>query len=51
MDEFDPCYYDFDDRDDQERDEDDALANCSRMSDGWCGQAGSEYCEFECPFR
>jgi len=24
---------------------------CSRDRHGYCGQAGSEYCEFECPFR
>lgn len=24
---------------------------CSQHADGQCGQAGSEYCEFECPFR
>ena len=28
-----------------------AEASCSLMPDGSCGQAGSEYCEFECPFR
>lgn len=24
---------------------------CGMMPDGLCGQAGSEYCDFECPYR
>lgn len=28
-----------------------ALMNCGRMRDGTCSWAGSEECEFECPFR
>lgn len=28
-----------------------AVMNCSMGPDGYCGQAGSEYCEFDCPFR
>jgi hypothetical protein len=28
-----------------------AELNCHMHSDGQCGAAGSEYCEFECPFR
>lgn len=49
------------DEDDMERDGDDmdkeeqfwatAVMNCHRHADGMCGAAGSEYCEFECPFR
>lgn len=37
---------------DEEDDEDGwAEMMCSMHSDGQCGQAGSEYCDFECPFR
>lgn len=47
---------DFDDFDDladfdAEALEADQLNDCSIGPDGFCGQAGSEYCEFECPFR
>lgn len=28
-----------------------ATLNCSLDQHGHCGQAGSEHCEFECPFR
>ena len=28
-----------------------AAGECSMMADGQCGQAGSEHCDFECPFR
>lgn len=28
-----------------------AMQNCSKMRNGSCLQAGSEYCDFECPFR
>ena len=27
-----------------------AMMNCSKGPDGYCEQAGSEYCELECPF-
>jgi hypothetical protein len=41
--------------DDDDGDVDDPLAeaemNCSKMPDGQCGQAGSECCDFVCPFR
>jgi hypothetical protein len=46
-----------DDEDDFHRDDDDeidefdeALMNCGQMPDGSCTQAGTEYCDFECPF-
>lgn len=26
-------------------------SECHQQSDGSCGLAGSEWCEFECPFR
>jgi hypothetical protein len=29
---------------------DDLLEECGRMGDGYCTQAGTEYCDFECPF-
>jgi hypothetical protein len=28
-----------------------AMANCHQVRDGTCMASGSEYCEFECPFR
>jgi hypothetical protein len=28
-----------------------AVANCGQLPDGTCMLAGSEYCDFECPFR
>lgn len=28
-----------------------ALQNCSMMADGFCGQAGSEWCDWDCPIR
>lgn len=28
-----------------------AMALCSMMPDGYCGQAGSEYCDWDCPVR
>jgi|GEM_PF-3180536 len=40
---------------DPDADEADALDSlmdeCGRDGTGSCSQAGSEYCEFECPFR
>lgn len=38
---------DFDELDD----EDDAELLCGLRHDGYCGNAGTEYCDFECPFR
>lgn len=38
----------FDDDDDYDPD---ALAECGLAPDGFCGMAGTEFCEFECPFR
>ena len=31
--------------------DDEPADNCSMMPDGQCGQAGSEYCDLECPYR
>jgi len=28
----------------------DLLSECGQDSSGYCSQAGSEYCDFECPF-
>lgn len=40
------------DNDIQELDFDnDDIADCFQMMDGTCGAVGSEYCEFECPYR
>ena len=37
--------------DEDERDEvEDEMDNCGQMADGLCMYAGSEQCEFECPF-
>lgn len=35
---------------DREADEE-AFDLCSQLPDGSCPAAGSEYCDFECPFR
>lgn len=44
-------YDDYEGYDDYEEDAfEEALMNCSMGRDGLCGQAGSEYCDFECPF-
>lgn len=42
---------DYDNYDDDEDEIERAMDECSKMPDGYCGAAGSEYCEFECPFR
>lgn len=34
-----------------EPDEDDEGFDCHKDSKGFCGKAGSEECEFECPYR
>lgn len=49
-------YDDDDDWDDEDNDYDDedveyALGNCAMRADGFCGHAGSEYCDFDCPFN
>lgn len=51
-------FHDFDDDCDDDflggcDDDDDGepLDLCSMNIDGQCGQAGSEYCDFECPYR
>lgn len=34
-----------------EPEDEDEFFDCSMGPDGYCGEAGSEWCEFECPFR
>lgn len=48
----DPYEHDYDD-DHDEPDDDEAWDElmCSMGPDGQCGQAGSEYCDFDCPYR
>ena len=46
-----PDPWEFDEIDEDEDEMAEAEMNCSMMPDGQCGQAGSEYCDFECPFR
>lgn len=41
---------DFDYEDDF-TDEDDDFDECGLMADGQCLAAGSEWCDFECPYR
>lgn len=47
-----PCVYDLEDCDidDYEEEEEHAL-DCHMDRHGNCGKAGSEECEFECPYR
>lgn len=40
---------DFEDFDDCE--DDDPADDCMLMADGQCMAAGSEWCDFECPYR
>jgi hypothetical protein len=42
---------DFDPDLNDEFDEDDGLDECGQVPDGGCAMAGTEYCDFECPFR
>ena len=41
--------FDYDDYDDE--DEFDPSDDCMLGDDGQCGAAGSEWCDFECPYR
>lgn len=45
----------YDDEDDLGFDDEDAieelLSECGQTRDGDCTMAGTEYCDFECPFR
>lgn len=49
-DDYDDCCSDYDD-DGLDDETAEAEMNCSMRPDGQCGQAGSEYCDFVCPFR
>lgn len=42
--------FDFDD-DYEDEDDFDPADDCMLGDDGQCGAAGSEWCEFECPYR
>jgi hypothetical protein len=45
--------YDADDDDGDYTDEDaidDLITDCGRTNDGGCSLAGTEYCDWECPF-
>lgn len=41
----------FEDDDEPEEIEDDWEMSCSLGRDGQCGNAGTEWCDFECPLR
>lgn len=52
MDPFDDDYDDFDPLEmGMDEDEATALEECGQVRDGGCLKAGSEYCDFDCPFR
>ena len=36
---------------DDRSDEDDGMDDCMMGPDGYCGAAGSEYCDWECPLH
>lgn len=40
----------FDDRDDDEEAEDEAELNCGELPEGGCSLAGTEWCDWSCPF-
>ncbi len=42
--------FDYDDEDFPEEDEEETF-DCHLGRDGVCGKAGSEECDFECPYR
>lgn len=37
--------------DEDEEEFGEAMEDCGLDSEGFCSQAGTEYCDFECPFR
>jgi len=47
-DDVDPPY---DETDDTEWDDDDLIEECGLGDDGQCLLAGTEHCDFECPYR
>ncbi|GAC1640125.1 MAG: hypothetical protein NVS9B14_21530 [Candidatus Acidiferrum sp.] len=54
MSEFGELDEEFDDFDDEEFDEEEdefESFDCHRDSHGYCGKAGSEECEFDCPYN
>lgn len=46
-----PDSEDFADEDGERDPFEEALGECGQTSDGDCLLAGTEYCDFECPFR
>lgn len=48
-DDNDEDYYDYDDFEDYDDPFEDAM-DCGLMRDGTCSMAGSEYCDWDCPF-
>lgn len=49
----DPDYFDEDDDNSSEEEDEleEAMGECGLDREGACSLAGSEWCEFECPFR
>jgi len=43
--------YEWDDDNEEYDDGDEDWFDCHMTADGLCGMAGSEECEFECPYR
>lgn len=43
--------YDDDDEPDELDEDERALSECGQTPDAGCLMAGTEYCDFECPFR
>lgn len=39
------------DNDPDEDEHEEALLNCGLDEEGFCSLAGTEHCDFECPFR
>lgn len=42
--------YDYEEDDEYLEDEDEEFFDCGLMPDGGCSKAGSEECDWECPF-
>ena len=47
----DGCVDDWDDEDMVEDEFEEAMADCGQDGDGFCHLAGTEHCDFVCPFR
>jgi hypothetical protein len=46
-----PAWDCYDDEDDGDDDGSEFEFDCARDQHGFCGKAGSEECDFECPYR